>query len=514
MFFGNNEKGATPPGAKQVNSALGREITTTENAKAQYYKKSTRRDPRDFINKISGLNYYGHSFGEVKDEAVYIPDDETTMELYVGPTGTGKGVFLGNKALEAMQRGRGLIIIDPKQDNFLPQICKEELTRQGRPDDLQVLNWPTNFGYTGISEKDNYVDIANKLIDAFDLIETGDGGVDHYRENGRIILKKILKIFFTGKLGVKVKKDLLDIAKHARHLKEDLEKEELLNKELSKTRPLPNLVLKYEKRFFDKAKVEAVYWDSTTIETLDSLAKKMMEMVEGGNIFNEYTLDGALYEGKVLYVKCDMLDRLSLKLVKLMMTDAIQKARRKKADTTIIADELSFYCTPTFSGALATVRSFGLLFINALQALEQMPDDLRSAVQSNCNVQLFYKTANAETFKYIESIGGNVAITKYRTGEGGYAISQDVEPLLNATKIRALPRAGVGVLIAEYLNTPVVIQTSFVAVEKLFDWEEYEKPEFYDLIEDEDDEDEESIDISIQKTDEENTEENGDEEDF
>lgn len=517
MFFGNNEEKKTgtacAPGAKQVNSALGREITTVENAKQQFYKPSTRRDPRDHVNKIDGLNYYGHTFADGEDVPMYIPDSETTHEIYIGSTGTGKGVFIGNRVLEAIQRKLGVIIIDPKQDVFAPQIALEELTRQGRPEDLQVLNWPSNFPYSSINKDDTAVEIANKLVDALNLGETGEPGVDYYSRNSRVLLKKVLNIFLSGALGYKIEKDLAQIVKHVRHLKEDLEKEELLNKELSKTRPLPNLVLKYEKRFFKKERVEAIYWDSTTVETLDALSKSLAEITEAGNISNKFSIDGALYESKVLYVKCDMLDIASLKLVKALITDAIQRSRRKRASTVIIADEISFYANKTLSGALATVRSMGLKFLLALQDLAQMEPGVREAILSNCNVKLFYKISDKETFDYVERVGGQEAVTKYRTGEGGYAITQDVEPLLNATKIRALPRAGVGILIAEYLNTPKIIQTSFVATERQFDWLMHEDNEYYAMLENGvefEDEEEESFEIS--KVEE--TEENGDEEDF
>lgn len=488
MFFTREEdtatKGAT--GAefkagmkKDISSNLGRSITTVENAKIKYYKKTTRRTPQEFINSVEGENYYGHTFGEDEDTPVLIPDTETTMEIYVGSTGTGKGVFLGNKALESIQRRKGVIVIDPKTDAFLPQVCLEELTKQGRPEDLQIVNWPTNFGYTGINKDDTSVEIANKLVDALGLGETGEPGVDYYSRNSRVLLKKVLNIFFAGALGVKVEKDLKEVIKHIRHLKEDLEKEELLNKELGKTKPNFNLIPKFEKRFFNQDLVEAIYWDSTTIDTLDALSKSLAEITEAGNIFSKYSIDGALYEGKVLYVKCDMLDISSLKMVKMLITDAIQRARRKKANTIIIADEISFYANSTLSGALATVRSMGLKFLLALQDLAQMEDGTREAILSNCNIKLFYKISDKNTFDYVERVGGDEAITKYRTGEMGYGVGQDTEPLLNATKIRALPRAGVGILIAEYLNTPLIIQTSFIAVSQEFNWKIHENEDFF-----------------------------------
>jgi len=174
-----------------------------------------------------------------------------------------------------------------------------------------------------------------------------------------------------------------------------------------------------------------------------------------------------------------MLDVSSLKMVKLMINDAIQQARAKKANTIIIADELSFYANQTIAGALATVRSMGLKFLLALQDLAQMKDEhIRNAILSNCNVKLFYKISDMTTLEYVEKIGGKELVTKYMTSiDGQTRLSQDQEDYLNATRIRALPRMGVAILVAEALPKPEIIQTNFVAVSREFDWSEYNKPQ-------------------------------------
>lgn len=469
-------------------SSLGREITNIENAKAEFYKEVGRVDPVPYISKAveSGRTFYGLRHGGKDDgKPFFLKEADTTMEIYVGSTGTGKGVFLGNKALEAMKKKKGLIIIDPKKDAFLPQICLEELTRQGRADDFQVCSWENNFGYMGINDFDTYKDVTNKFIDALDLTPSDSPGVDYYRKNGRVLLSKVLKLFFDGSLGVLVKKDFQDILFHLKMLKEDMEKQELLEKEMGKLKPNANLIAKYEVRYFDLEKIDAVYWDTTTIETLDSLVKSISEIADAANIYKKYDLTGALYEGKVLYLKVDMLDPASLKMIKMMITDAIIQARRKKADTTIIADELSFYANETIAGALATVRSMGLKFLLALQDLSQMKEDhIRNAILSNCNVKMFYKISDKQTLEYVEKIGGKEAVTAFGLNQDGdYRITQQLEEVMNATRIRALPRQGVGIVIAEQMNEPIVVRTNFVAVSQEFDWSRHEYPDEKEIFE-------------------------------
>ncbi|MCV6607022.1 MAG: type IV secretion system DNA-binding domain-containing protein, partial [Campylobacterales bacterium] len=447
-------------------------ITSIESAKEELFYKPERVDPLEFISD-KDLTYYGQFHNGVdKGRPFFLQETDTTHEIYVGSTGTGKGVLLGNKAAEAIEKKKGLIVIDPKKDSFLPQIIQERLARQGRGDDFQVVSWPDNFGYMGINKHDNYIDISNKLVDALNLEESENPGVDYYRKNSRVMLRKVLKLFFNGKLGVTVKKDFSDIIKHLQELKNDLEKAEMYEKELGKTKPNFNLLSKYEKRFYDPETIEAIYWDNTAVATLDSLVKSLSEIGESAEIYNQYTLQGALYEGKVLYIRVDMLDVASLKMVKMMITDAIQQARRKKANTTLILDELSFYANQTIAGALATVRSMGLKFLLALQDLSQMKDEhIRNAILSNCNVKIFYKISDKLTLEWVEKIGGKELVTNYATGtENQSSYRQATEDNLNATRIRALPRVGVGIVLAEALPEPIIVQTNYVAVKKEFDW--------------------------------------------
>ena len=466
---------------KRVDTALGRAATDIDSAIEKYFYQPEIRNPVPYIEKAAkeGLTYYGFYHDKDKnDQPFYLNENDTTMEIYVGSTGTGKGVLLGNKALEAIKKKKGLIIIDPKKDVFLPQICLEELTRQGRPDDFLVASWPHNFGYDGINETDDYIAVANKLIDAFELEESNNPGVDYYRKLGRVMLKRALKLFFNGELGVLVKKDLNDIAYHIIKLAEDLKKQEELENELGKKNPNYDKIEQLEKRYFNTDLLLKQNWDNTSVETLQSLAQNFEELLGGATIYKKFDLSGALYEGKVIYFKVDMLDIASLKMIKLMINDAIQQARAKTANTTIIADELSFYANQTIAGALATVRSMGLKFLLALQDLAQMKDEhIRNAILSNCNVKLFYKISDKLTLEYVEKIGGKEYITNYSTTLSGESrISQAQEEYLNATKIRALPRQKVAIVIAEALPKPEIVQTNFVPVSREFEWDKYEYP--------------------------------------
>ena len=475
------------PKNKTVSTIYGRAITTAKNAQEELYFTPPRLNPVDYINRDRKQLFYG--FEHTKDgiKPIYLPENEVTMQLLIGTTGAGKGILLGNFLFEKIQKREGVIVIDPKMDAFMGQIAKEELAKQGRPNDLLIANFPTDFCYSGINKDDTYSDIANKLIDAFGLEETGNPGVDYFRKNERVMLKKVLKLFFNGGLGEIIPKDLNKIAEAIVTLSQDLKKKNTFEEEMGKTKPNMALIKKTQDRYFDADKIEALNFVKKDVDTLESLATSFDEFVSSANISSKINLDEALYEGKVVYLKIDMLDIASLKFAKICITDAIQKARRKLPSTKIwiISDEISFYANKTLAGALATTRGFNLNFILALQDIAQMADEsIRNAILSNVNVKIFYKPSDKTTLEYLEQLGGKEAVTKISKKENDLTISQDTEYIYNTTRVRALPRAGVAVMVSEFWATPKIIQTNFIAVSHPFKWEEledYKKVEEFEI---------------------------------
>lgn len=477
--------------AHSTSSHLGRAPTTIATAR-EYHKKQKRTNPVEYIeNAIKNKeNYYGQNFSN-ENEAFTIPKDEITHSLYTGSTGTGKGVVLGNRVFQSIKEGKGVVIFDPKNDTFLPQIVKETLEKEGRPNDFEMCYFPNKWGYKAITERDTYLEISNKMIDMFNYVESANPGVDHYRSLGRTLLRRIMKIFFVSfDLNVSIKKDFEDIQKHIIHLKEDLEKQKLYDIEIGKIRPNAELLENFAKRYFDPEILKSLYFAKSDVDTLDSLSIKFQEISEGVNFENNIDVADALYRGKVIYFRVDMNDVASLKWVKFAITDIIQNAKKKKANTDIYCDEISFYASKTLAGALATVRSMGLEFSLFLQAISQLDDEIKEDILENSNFKMFYKSSNLATLDYIKQVGGVEAITKLSSKDGVFSYSQDFEDYLNTTKIRALPRTSVAVIVSEYLPYPILIQTNFILTTKEFNWTEYinhgvEKEDFKSIKADE-----------------------------
>jgi len=398
----------------------------------------------------------------------------------VGSTGTGKGVILQNLVYQSILSKKGIIIVDPKNDSFLPQVIKETLREENRPsEDLKICYYPNKWGYKAITDDDSYLEISNKLIDMFDYTESSNPGVDYYRSLGRTILRKLMKIFFMSlELKKYIKKDFLDIKKHIILLKEDLQRQKDYDYEIGKTRPNAELLEKYSKRYFNPEILKKMYFANTDTESLDSLSIKFEEVTEGISFNSDIDIRDALYKGKIIYFRVDMNDVASLKWIKFLITDIIQKSKKKISNANIYLDELSFYGSKTLAGALATTRSMGLEFSMFLQAISQLNDEIREDTIENCNFKMFYKTSNITTLDYIEKLGGIEAITKVSTKNGDISYSQDFESFLNVTKIRSLPRTSVAIAICEYLPFPEIIQTNYIETSKIFDWGIFQENNF------------------------------------
>jgi hypothetical protein len=167
----------------------------------------------------------------------------------------------------------------------------------------------------------------------------------------------------------------------------------------------------------------------------------------------------------------------SLQLLKVLFKDISYKARKRNANTTIIADEISFYCDKSLAGMLSTMAGFGVRFILLFQDLEQLVPELRAPILSNCNAKMFFKTSNATTLQYLEDVSGNESVIYESYNENNlqqYNNRTGTEPYLARTRIRNLWLERVAVLIAEMHNYPRFVSTAPVVTSGEFDWSKYE----------------------------------------
>jgi hypothetical protein len=464
---------------KHFSSNFGRSITSIDTAKDELYHKPQEYNPYDYIT-TDDKEFFGATYDNNAKKYIpmYIPKKAINHKLYVGYTRSGKGIIIGNKVVESLINKRGAIYVDVKQEDFTPQIIKEELERQNRPDDFLIVNYPNDFGYSGFNDDDTVIEMWEKISVALEFEKSTDPAVEHYRSNQRMTLLKVLEVLYNpSKEATKNNpKDWYFFMEYVRCLHDDLKSYKQLQDELQKSQPNQNRIEKLSNMYFTTELLEELQFNIKNIAALEMIYMKTFELLLNANIYTKHSIKEALYNGKVLYLKCDMENMSSLQMLKMLYIDISQTVRKEKAKGIIANcdayfDEISFYVSKRLSGGLSTLAGFGVSCSLLLQDLSQIEDaSIRNAILSNCTVKLFYKISDAETLDYVKKLGGEEVVTKYSKRNLEDTFAQDLEPLLNTTRIRAMWFQQHAIMIAEYLNTAVFIETDFVKVSKPFDW--------------------------------------------
>ena len=113
-------------------SFYGRGISSLAAEIMENWRDAKIYNPADYLKNDKSFIGLDHATGE----PLYIDSGDLVHTLITAPTRAGKGIYFGIKAVESLRAKKGLIVIDPKEDDFLPQICKEELENQNRKDDF------------------------------------------------------------------------------------------------------------------------------------------------------------------------------------------------------------------------------------------------------------------------------------------------------------------------------------------------------------------------------------------
>ena len=463
-----------------ISSNFGKVETTIENARERFWYPPKQADPRDFID-ISKGSFYGiyHIKDEKQIKPVRVPFESENHILFCGITRSGKGVQASVKCYEALQKkGRGIIYIDVKTEEFTPQVIKEELEEQNRGEDLKIVSWSNNFCYTGFNKDDTVTEIWEKICVGLGIERAIDEKVEHYRRTERMTLLKLLKVNQDYKRKY-FNINWVDLMNFCEKLQEDLKKRKKKQEEQDKAKVNQDKIEELENTYFDEEFYKKLNFDSDNIKSLGTIYIKLYELLMSATVYDKYTVDEALYNGKVLYIRADMENQASLQFIKVLLKDISQRVRKRKrlenklADCLVVADEVSFYAEKNLAGSLSTMAGFGVQFLLQLQDLGQIEDKgLKSSILTNCSVKLFFKISDEETLKYVETLGGQTSVKKegYK-GSTEQITNFETESSLNPTVVRAMWYKLNAILIAEYYNTTTMIDTSFIPVKNSFDWE-------------------------------------------
>lgn len=394
------------------------DITTVESVKGGTFDPSAHWDPDA-----------GVFLGQGPDDrhAVYIPEKiylETHMQI-IGPTGSGKGVLLGNLAAQTIQAGRGLVVIDPKRDKYMGHILADACRKAGRTLHVVDLQEGRRGGWQPF-RAGREQERVSRAVESFDLNPSGSTA-DFYKIQGKELLTRVMAST-DGSIG-----QVLDW----------LEQDE---KKYGKNDKVPGAL---ERNYFK-------IWG----------ARKNLNPPGGG-----FNLNKALAVGDVIYLRTDPNDsELVIPLKAFLMQISQWKfANPESRHLTVIGDEVSLYVSSYLAKTLATIRGTNTNFVLAYQSLSDMetagkPGEgqvLRQRIDQNCQLKVFYGTQDNLTVETVEQMSGTRGVWKktQEAGLRGYKTSgrsADEDYLIPGNLIRRLG-AGVAVYFEPSMMAQLVV---------------------------------------------------------
>lgn len=307
-----------------------------------------------------------------KNKPVYLPKETfftQHMEI-LGPTGFGKGTIAGVLVEQCILSGNTTFVIDPKGDEFMPQIMAQAAQRVGRKFIYLDLNnghngrWAPFSGGTIRQQR-------SRLLYIYSMEEKGEQA-DYYRRQERALLDGILEQG-RGRIG-----GLLE-----------------------QIRALPKS---------EKEKITGIESGLEEWSKIESLNPR-----QGRG----FSIEKSLLDGAVVYIHGSMTDRLVKDASKVFIMELFQEAERlfgaRQSRISLFVDEVRFLVSDQLVNALATTRAWNMNVMLAYQSLGDLQnlDDKRlsaysidKAIHTNCQMKIIYGGLDYDTAEWASKLAG------------------------------------------------------------------------------------------------------------
>jgi hypothetical protein len=327
--------------------------------------------PERYFNTKKGI-FFG--LDETKTP-VYIAWDKWRKSHIdvVGTTGSGKGVSAGVLLTQAVAQGECVVVVDPKNDEFLPHVMQKAAIEAGVPYvyiDLQAEQPQWN----PILNK-NRTEIEELLTAGFSLGEKGTDA-DFYRLDDR----RAARVFA----------DTADYAKYTmiQTLQQIMEEQ-------------PDISESGRKFVYDLEEI-ALIPSVNTVQGVD-IAK-------------------LIQQGAVIYVRGTMRNPRILKLQRIFVLSVMQHVEVRNRETArhacLFMDEFKYLISrPALEalGAIRDKRAHVMIAHQSLGDLRDCPADLDadsvvSSINENCAIKLAYAVKDPDTALWLARMSGTVQV--------------------------------------------------------------------------------------------------------
>ncbi|MEL6964028.1 MAG: type IV secretion system DNA-binding domain-containing protein [Pseudomonadota bacterium] len=329
----------------------------------------------------------------------------------IGSTGVGKGQLLQTIGHQAIQWGNGLVVIDPKRDDYLPHVLAASCKRAGRRMRILDLRKPELSDgwhpFLGGDPQDRF----ERACIALNIQEREDSA-EFFRTKAREYVSAAIRRSDDG--------GRID------------------------------RMLEYIENCGDEEHTAGI---RSTLRGWLDLGDRLCPAGDG------FDLDGALSAGEVVYVMGWPTDKQLARAFRAVLTAVMQWRKHHSGDQTgshltVLADEVHGYATMELADSVAMGRSSGVNFVLAHQSLSDLEigdpkqgKAIQNRIYDNCHVKVVFGTKDRQMAERIAADTGttqvwrptaNESIDGDRNVRAGAGQSMDVEPLIPANQIQML----------------------------------------------------------------------------
>ncbi len=354
----------------------------------------------------------------------------------IGTTGSGKGVVAGVILAQAHLQGESIVIIDPKNDEWLPHVLGQMSLNQKKP--FYYIDLSSEFGQWNPVAGKNSQEIEELLSAGFGLSERGTDA-DFYRLNDR---------------------------KSARSFS---------NYYQEKGSSLPGAYAQ-----FISAQSELLADSPKFSEDMEELISLKVTHADKG-----LDIARAIEQGAVIYVKGSIRNPRILKLQKMFVLSVMQFCEKRDRDSArhvcMFLDEFKYLISKPALEALGAIRDKRAHIILAHQSLGDLrdcpkdidPESVVASVNENCAIKIAYKVRDPDTADWLARMSGKILVDdEQRTVKTTGALAEVKNPdrmirqaercLIDTNMLQSLPdrcAAIYGNGLADFIFTsPVVVK--------------------------------------------------------
>lgn len=296
----------------------------------------------------------------------------------LGPSQTGKGVQLGVLLDQAIWKGWGAWFIDPKPDDFIPDIMREGCERYNRPAPVTLDLNGVGPGAYGPFIHGTRRERRERVVKAFTMADTGQTA-DFYKRLERQVLDTLMPLWD----GTLTQLESLLKGKHP-------------------------LITDSQRS-----------WIMQNSGSLQSNTAEFMQLdTMRANEDESFNVSRELEAGSVVHIRSNMKDTIVRRATVALLDEIVQVALRKplKHPIFLVVDECRFVVSDTLADALATVLSKNINMALAYQSINDLlnlPDkslnaeSIKTGIETNTQITLSYRANDADTAEWVSSLTGS-----------------------------------------------------------------------------------------------------------